>query len=382
MLSNQKYRNIFFQICLVAALIAAFYWLIQNTHDNLSRIGLDVGFGFWNQPAGFDISLSLIHYDTSSSTYGRVFLVGVLNTLLVSFSGIIAATLLGFFIGFLGLSKNFLAAKLAGFYVEILRNTPLLVQCVFWYFGVITALPNIRNSLHIGEAVFLNQRGVYLPKPQASEEFIWVIAVFFMSIILAALLIWWNKRYQERTGRRLPVGWINTGIMVILPLACVWLLQVRVEWQLPTLQGFNFSGGILLPPEFLALFLALSLYTSAYIAEIVRSGFLSVDYGQTEAGKALGLRQNRINRLVIIPQAMRVIIPPLTNQYLNLIKNSSLAVAIGYPDLVSVFTGTTLNQTGRAIEIVLITMMFYLFISLLVSGFMNWYNSRLAIIER
>lgn len=382
MLSNQKYRNIFFQICLIVILIGGTYWVIQNTHQNLSKIGLDVGFDFWNQPAGFDVSMSLIPYDPSSSTYGRVFLVGVINTLLVSFAGIITATILGFIIGLLGLSRNLLASKLAGFYIEILRNTPLLLQCVFWYFGVITALPNIRNSLNIADLFFLNQRGIYLPRAEISHDFLSVAIVFLISIIIASLLARWNKKRQEKTGQRLPIGWINLGIIILFPLICAWILKVTIEWQFPLLQGFNFSGGMHLPPEFLALFLALSLYTSAYIAVIVRSGFLSVDYGQTEAGRALGLRQSRINRLIIIPQALRVIIPPLTNEYLNLIKNSSLAVAIGYPDLVSIFTGTSLNQTGRAIEIVLITMLFYLFISLLVSLFMNWYNRHRAIVER
>ena len=382
MFYNQKYRNVFFQICLIACIFGLAYWLVDNTRANLAQIGLDIGFDFWNQPAGFDISFTLIDYNSATSTYSRVFFIGVLNTLFVSMLGIVAATSLGFVIAFLSLTQNLLARKIAGFYVEIFRNTPLLVQCVFWYFGVITALPSVRNSLNIWDISFINQRGMYFPKPLFSD-IIYVVLIAALCCVAAAMILGWlNNKRQIKTGKRLPIFWINAAIIIIIPASLVWSLGLTVSWDIPVLQGFNFRGGILFPPELMALFLALTMYTSAYIAEIVRSGFLSVDFGQTEAAKALGLRQGFINKLIIIPQALRVIIPPLTSQYLNLIKNSSLAVAIGYPDLVSVFTGTTLNQTGRAIEIVLITMLFYLFVSLIISMLMNWYNRRQALVER
>jgi general L-amino acid transport system permease protein len=379
---NQKYRNVFFQICLIAGIFGLAYWLVDNTRANLAQIGLDIGFDFWNQPAGFDIAFTLIDYNSATSTYSRVFFIGVLNTLFVSMLGIVAATSLGFVIAFLSLTQNLLARKIAGFYVEIFRNTPLLVQCVFWYFGVITALPSVRNSLNIWDISFINQRGMYFPKPLFSDIIYVVLIAAICCAAAAIILSWLNNKRQIKTGKRLPIFWINSAIMIMVPASLAWSLGLTVSWDIPVLQGFNFRGGILFPPELMALFLALTMYTSAYIAEIVRSGFLSVDFGQTEAAKALGLRQVFINKLIIIPQALRVIIPPLTNQYLNLIKNSSLAVAIGYPDLVSVFTGTTLNQTGRAIEIVLITMLFYLFVSLVISMLMNWYNRRQALVER
>ncbi|MBL8687039.1 MAG: ABC transporter permease subunit [Alphaproteobacteria bacterium] len=382
MFYNQKYRNVFFQICLIASIFGLAYWLVDNTRANLAQIGLDIGFDFWNQPAGFDIAFTLIDYNSATSTYSRVFFIGVLNTLFVSMLGIVAATSLGFVIAFLSLTQNLLARKIAGFYVEIFRNTPLLVQCVFWYFGVITALPSVRNSLNIWDISFINQRGMYFPKPLFSDIIYVVLIVALCCVAAAIILSWLNNKRQIKTGKRLPIFWINSAIMIMIPASLAWSLGLTVSWDIPVLQGFNFRGGILFPPELMALFLALTMYTSAYIAEIVRSGFLSVDFGQTEAAKALGLRQGFINKLIIIPQALRVIIPPLTNQYLNLIKNSSLAVAIGYPDLVSVFTGTTLNQTGRAIEIVLITMLFYLFVSLVISMLMNWYNRRQALVER
>ncbi|MGM0701940.1 MAG: amino acid ABC transporter permease [Pseudomonadota bacterium] len=374
-------RALLFQAVLIAAVAAFLLYIIGNTQENLAARGITTGFGFLTNTSGFGIGQTLIEY-SSKSTYGRTFFVGLLNTLLVSALGVLAATIIGFTVGIARLSPNWLIARLASGYIEIFRNIPLLLQIFFWYFAVLQALPSPRQSLSFGETAFLNVRGLFLPEPQFLSGFGLIPVALVVAIAASVALVVWNKRRHEATGQRVPAGWLSLGMVIGLPLLVLVVTGVPVTWEVPELRGFNFGGGITIIPEFLALWLALSIYTASFIAEIVRSGIQAIPHGQTEAAQALSLPQGLVLRLVIIPQALRVIIPPLTSQYLNLIKNSSLATAIGYPDLVSVFAGTTLNQTGQAIEVIAMTMAVYLTISLLVSLFMNWFNARVALVER
>ncbi|MEQ6917760.1 amino acid ABC transporter permease [Halomonas aquatica] len=374
-------RALLFQALMLAGLFAVVGLIVNNTLTNLDARGITTGFGFLDNTAGFGIVQSLIEY-TPQSTYGRTFLVGLLNTLLVSALGILLATVIGFLMGIARLSPNWLLARLASAYVEIFRNIPLLLQIFFWYFAVLRSLPSPRQSMSLGEVVFLNVRGLVVPDPVGGPGFGWTLVALAVAVVAAIVLVRFNRRRQEATGVRLPAGWISAGLIIGLPALVFVASGMPLTWDVPKLTGFNFSGGITVLPELLALWLALSIYTGAFIAEIVRSGIQAVSHGQTEAARALSLSSGMTLRLVVIPQAMRVIIPPLTSQYLNLIKNSSLATAIGYPDLVSVFAGTTLNQTGQAIEVIMMTMAVYLTLSLLVSMFMNWFNSRMALVER
>jgi general L-amino acid transport system permease protein len=378
---DPRLRAVAFQALFLAAVLALAGYVLHNTLANLEARGIATGFGFLSETAGFGIIQSLIDYSETSS-FGRTFLVGLLNTLLVSALGILLATLLGFLIGVARLSGNWLIARLADAYIEIFRNIPLLLQVFFWYFAVLRALPRPRESLSLGEAVFLNLRGLYLPRPLFEPGFELVVAALGVAVVAAGLLGFWARRRRARTGHGLPTGWIGLALLGGLPTIAFLLAGAPLGWERPALAGFNFRGGITLIPELMALLLALSIYTAAFIAEIVRAGILSVAKGQTEAAAALGLRHGQILRLVVIPQALRVIIPPLTSQYLNLLKNSSLATAIGYPDLVNVFAGTTLNQTGQAVEVIAMTMAVYLTISLAISFAMNWYNARIALTER
>ncbi|UYF99734.1 MULTISPECIES: amino acid ABC transporter permease [unclassified Halomonas] len=374
-------RALIFQVLVVAAVAVFLLYIVSNTQDNLAARGITTGFGFLDNTAGFGIVQSLVDY-SSQSTYGRTFFVGLLNTLLVGGLGVLAATLIGFIVGIARLSPNWLIAKLAAAYIETFRNIPLLLQIFFWYFAVLRTLPGARESMALGDVIFLNVRGLYLPKPLFESGFGLIPAAFLVAIVASIALIVWNKRRHEATGKRLPAYWIALLLLIGLPLLVLLATGVPITWDVPALGGFNFRGGVTVIPEFLALWLALSIYTASFIAEIVRSGIQAISHGQTEAAQALSLPRNLILRLVVVPQAMRVIIPPLTSQYLNLIKNSSLATAIGYPDLVSVFAGTTLNQTGQAIEVIAMTMAVYLTISLTVSLFMNWFNARVALVER
>lgn len=374
-------RALIFQAIMLAAVFAVIGFIISNTLANLEARGITTGFDFLSNTAGFGIVQSLIEY-SPQSTYGRTFIVGLLNTLLISALGIVVATLLGFLIGIARLSPNWLIARLAGAYVEIFRNIPLLLQIFFWYFAVLSSLPSPRQSLSLGDAIFLNVRGLVVPEPIGETGLAWTLATAMAAVIASIALIYWNRSRQAATGARIPAGWISAGLIVGLPLLVFFASGAPLSWVLPELKGFNFSGGTTVIPELLALWIALSVYTASFIAEIVRSGIQAVSHGQTEAARALSLTNGMTLRLVVIPQAMRVIIPPLTSQYLNLIKNSSLATAIGYPDLVSVFAGTTLNQTGQAIEVIMMTMLVYLTLSLLVSMFMNWFNARVALVER
>ncbi|MEH6533851.1 MAG: amino acid ABC transporter permease [Photobacterium frigidiphilum] len=378
---NPTFRAIIFQIIAVLGLLFFFYNIINNALENLDARGIATGFGFLNEEAGFGIGLTLIDYD-ETYTYGRTFFVGLLNTALVSVLGIFLATIIGFTVGIARLSSNWLISRFAALYIEIFRNIPLLLQIFFWYFAVLQALPSPRQSLSIGESLFINVRGLYLAGPVFNEGSGWIFAALALAIVLSIIYAIRSHKKQQDTGEQSPVLLTTIGMVIGLPLIAFFAAGMPVSIEYPELKGFNFRGGISILPELAALLIALSIYTASFIAEIVRSGINAVNHGQTEASLALGLPRSKTLRLVVIPQAMRIIIPPLTSQYLNLTKNSSLAMAIGYPDLVSVFAGTTLNQTGQAIEIIAMTMGVYLSLSLTTSFFMNMYNKKVALVER
>lgn len=367
------------QALLLLAVIACIAYLFDNALSNLARQGIASGFGFWNERAGFGIGVHLIDYSESSS-YGRAFLVGLLNTLLVAGLGVVLATLLGLAIGIARLSPNWLIRTWAGAYIETIRNIPLLLQIFFWYFAVLRPLPQPRASIDLFGMIFLSNRGLYVPRPLFELGFGWLIGAVLFAVLMCALLLRWSMRLQAGSRRAARLG--AFGVLLCLPLMALALAGAPVSWELPVLQRFNFRGGMVLTPEFVALLVALSTYTAAFIAEIVRAGIQSVGKGQQEAAYSLGLSPGLTMRKVILPQAMRVIVPPLTNQYLNLTKNSSLAAAIAYPDLVSVFAGTVLNQTGQAVEVIGVTMAVYLAISLVIAALMNFYNRRVALVER
>jgi len=368
------------QLIMVLGVVLFCYFILANTLHNLEERGIKTGFAFLSTEAGFGIVQTLVEYN-ETHTFGRTFLVGLLNTVLVSALGIIIAAIIGFVIGVARLSGNWLIAKLAAIYIETFRNIPLLLQMLFWYFAVLQPLPMPRRSLSIGESVFLNNRGLYLPSPVFEQRF-WLVAMAMLAAIVAVIFLKRMARYrQEQTGRQFHAVYAAIAVLLMLPLLAFLASGSPLSWELPVLKGFNFRGGITVIPELAALLIALSIYTAAFIAEIVRSGVMSVSRGQTEAAYALGLRPSITLRLVVIPQAMRVIIPQLTSQFLNLTKNSSLATAVGYPDLVAVFAGTTLNQTGQAVEVIAMTMAVYLLLSLLISIFMNCYNKKTQLVE-
>ena len=374
-------RSIFFQAVLLIAVVSFGMYIFGNTAANLEKQGIATGFDFLGTTAGFGIITHLIDY-SESSTYGRAFVVGLLNTLILAFFGIVMATIIGVFVGISRLSKNWLIAKLALVYIEIFRNIPLLLQIFFWYFAVLRALPSPKNSVNFADGIFINNRGIYLPSSILEDGFslaIWALGIAIVAIFFMAR---WARKRQEQTGQQFHTVYASLGLIIGLPLLAMIVTGFPLSWEIPVLKGFNFVGGTVVIPEFIALWLSLSIYTASFIAEIVRSGIQAVDHGQTEAANALGIKTGPTLRLVILPQALRVIIPPLSSQYLNLTKNSSLATAIAYPELVSVFTGTVLNQTGQAVEIISITMGVYLSISLAISMFMNWYNAKMALVER
>jgi len=380
--ARRRIGNIALQTGLVVVVAGLIYAAGENAARNLQAAHIASGFGFWNNTAGFDISQTLIEYSSGTSTFGRAFWVGLLNTLLVAGLGIMFATALGFVIGLARLSKNWLVSRLAGCYVETIRNVPLLLQLLFWYNAVLKALPEMHGSVSIPGGGLLNNRGLFLPRPQFAASSPYVTMTLLLAVAIVVGLRIWAKRRQNRTGEQVPVLWPALGLILGLPLAFIFLTDVPIRFDYPVLGRFNVLGGLEILPEFAALLLALTIYTAAFIAEVVRAGVLSVPHGQTEAAQALGLRPRTTLRLIIVPQAMRVIIPPLTGQYLNLTKNSSLAVAIGYPDLVQVFTGSVLNITGQAVEVIAITMAVYLFISLVTSLLMNLYGYAISVGER
>ena len=378
---DPKARSILYQISLCVTIGLLVYTAIRNAIENLARAKIASGFEFWNTTAGFDISQTLIDYSITS-TYGRAFWVGLLNTLLVASVGIILATILGFAIGIARLSRNWLVARLAGVYVETIRNVPLLLQLLFWYNAVLKTLPEeLKDSLRIAGG-YLNRRGLFLPQPAFGDGAGIAFAAMLAGVVAAAVFYIAAKRRQSQTGKRRPVGIVVAGLVVLPPLMILAAMGFPVSLTYPAPGRFNIEGGIEILPEFIALLIGLVVYTASFIAEVVRAGLQSVSRGQSEAAQALGLSTMPTLRLVVIPQAMRVIIPPLTSQYLNLTKNSSLAVAIGYPDLVQIFAGTVLNQTGQAVEVISLTMAVYLIISLFTSLLMNLYNRRLTVAER
>lgn len=380
-MNDPKIRGIIFQVLLVLIVGFILYSAASNAIENLQRQKIASGFGFFSTKAGFGITQTLIHY-TEDSTYLRAAVAGLLNTMVVAIVGVILATLIGFIVGVARLSKNKLLSFIATSYVELLRNTPLLLQLIFWYMAVLQPLPGPKNSVLLADNVFVNNRGLFIPQPEFLSGSIHILSAFLVALGITIWMRNWARKREEATGQPFPVFLTGLALLVLTPLFTYLLLGRPVHFNLPTLQGFNITGGMRVIPEFVALLLGLVMYTAAFIAEIVRAGILAVSKGQTEASYALGLRPSQTLNLVIVPQALRVIIPPLTNQYLNLTKNSTLAVSIGYPDFVQVYTGTVLNQTGQALEIVATTMMVYLLISLSTSAFMNWYNSKIALVER
>jgi general L-amino acid transport system permease protein len=365
------------QLLFAAALAWIAYEIVANARANLASQHIASGFGFLSNTAGFDVSQALISY-SGSDTYTRVFLVGLLNTLLVSIIGIFFATIIGFVVGLGRLSPNWLLSRIAGAYVELVRNLPPLFQILFWYLAVLGTLPNPRQSVSLFGSFFLSNRGLVVPKPIGHDGLMAFGLANPLAIVASLLLRSYARRQLFENGRLVKVWPYAVGLLIGLPLLAVLIFGKPVTFEIPELKGFNFSGGSRIIPEFVALTLALSTYTAAFIAEIVRAGVQSVHKGQMEAGASLGLSRGSTLRLIVVPQALRVILPPLTNQYLNLTKNSSLAVGIGYPDLFSVFAGTTLSQTGQAIEIIAITMGVYLLISLVTSAIMSFYGWRIS----
>jgi general L-amino acid transport system permease protein len=380
LINDPKVRGVFFQAVVVILLVAGVWWIVHNVIENLQRLHIASGFGFLNNRAGFDIPVRPIAY-SSDSTYGDAILVGLINTIVVAVAGIITATIIGFVVGIGRLSRNWLIRKICTVYVEVFRNIPPLLVIFFWYSGVLAVLPAPRDSFNLPFGSFLNQRGFYFPRAMWGEGS-WLI---FVALLVGIAMAWFVARMarqrQMATGQQFPVLWTSLALVVGLPLLAYALSGFPLSFDFPKQSTFNLTGGFQIGPEFLSLYLALSFYTASFIAEIVRAGILGVSKGQTEAAGALGLRPGSILRLVVVPQAMRIVIPPLTSQYLNLTKNSSLAIAIGYPDLTAI-AGTVLNQTGQAVEGVLIMMVVYLIISLVTSAVMNVVNARMALVER
>jgi general L-amino acid transport system permease protein len=378
MFSSLKFRKYAFQAALLLGLIALFWFLYNNAEENMSARNIEFGFNFLNEKAGFPILFSpFIEYNPASSSYFDTYLIAIGNTVLVGFLGIITATIVGFIVGIARLSKNWLVSKIASAYVEIFRNIPLLLQITFWYFVVIIPLlPIARESFTIGtNLLVVNNRGIYIPEPYGNG-----FEIILYGIILAIFAIFfinkWINKKRDESGKTYSKFLPGLGTLILIPSILFFILDGEINFNFPEKGSFSWSGGLVIIPELSALWIALTIYTGAFIAENIRGGILAINKGQTEAAKSLSLSRLQTLRLVIIPQALRVIIPPQANQYLNLVKNSSLATAIGYPDLVSVFTGTALNQVGRAIEIISMTMLVYLSLSFLISILMNIYNNK------
>ncbi len=378
---NEKSREIIVQIIVLFFLGWFISWLVMNVNANFEALGKDISFEFLFIPAGYDINQYLIDYNNRDS-HLRAGIVGLLNTGLVAFFGIILATILGIALGIIRLSKNWLASKIAYWYVEFTRNVPILLHILLWHGIIINTLPHPRKAISLGEVTFLSNRGFYIPKPLTETGIELVYLFFVIAIIFSILFAKYCKRKQDLTGIQYPVFWINVSVICSLPLIAFFISGMPVSLEIPALKGFNFRGGMHMSPELAALTFALGIYTAAFIAEIVRAGILAIDKGQREAAESIGLKPSKVMNLVILPQARRVIIPPLTSQYLNLTKNSSLAIAIGYMDLVATLGGISLNQTGREMETMLIVMLIYLSVSLSISALMNWYNSKVKLVGR
>ncbi|RCW24791.1 general L-amino acid ABC transporter membrane protein /amino acid ABC transporter membrane protein 1 (PAAT family) [Ciceribacter lividus] len=380
LLYNPAFRQFVYQALTLVFIVWLFWFAGTNAAQNLARANMTAGFEFLRNRAGFDIAQTPIAY-SSDNTYLQALAVGLVNTLIIAVCGIITASIIGLIVGIGRLSHNWLISRLATVYVEVFRNIPPLLVIFFWYKGVLSLLPDVRSSLALPLSVFVSNRGIYMPAPVFGEGMSLVVAAFVAGVVAAILYARWATKKQLATGKRPPVLWINIALIIGLPLVAFAIIGAPVTFDIPELGKFNMRGGTAIGPEFLSLYMALSFYTAAFIAEIVRAGIRGVPKGQTEAASALGLRRGPTTRLVVLPQALRIIIPPLTSQYLNLTKNSSLAVAIGYADLVAV-GGTILNQSGHSIEIIAIWMLIYVSISLATSLFMNWFNAKMALVER
>jgi general L-amino acid transport system permease protein len=382
---DERVRSIFYQVVTVCTVGWFAWYLITTTAHNLEVRGMNTGFGFLTATAGFDTDFKLIEYEPGVGTYRRIFFIGILNTLLVSVLAIIASTILGFIVGVLRLSSNWLVARLSLAYVEVIRNTPLLMQIIFWYVGVFSLLPKVKKSIDLSggaEVAFINNRGLYAASPIPGDLFWLTIVAFVAAIVGVFVLSRWAHKRQDLTGQVFPIFPASIAVLVLVPGFVYLVTGSPLGWDIPTLQGFNFKGGFSLPPAFLALLVALTFYHAAHLAESVRAGILSVSAGQSDAAASIGLRPNRAMALIIIPQAMRAIVPPMISLWMNVVKNSSLAIAIGYSDVVALFMQTALNQAGYAVEMVGMTMAFYMFVSLSISGVLNIYNRRVQLVER
>lgn len=380
--NNPKYRALIYQVLLVSGLTYFFYTIISNTLGNLEAAGIKSGFGFLSNAAGYDVLMSLIPFESTNS-YMRVFIVGLLNTILVSALGIFFATVLGFIFGVMYFSKNWLIQKLSVIYVETFRNIPLLLQILFWYSAVLATLPGVRDSLSLGEAIFLNIRGLFIPKlvgQGGGSTFVYIVA--FIAVIGIFVLRSWAKKRQDTTGQQFPVFYASIAMLVGLPLVAALLTGFPFVVDYPVLKGFGFKGGVTVIPELMALTIALSVYTGAFIAEAVRAGIQAVPNGQTEAARSIGMKEKKIMSLIVVPQAMRVIVPLLNSEYQSLVKNSTLAAAIAYPDLFNVFVGTALNQTGQAIETIFMAIVVYFAVNMLISFIMNRFNGNVELVGR
>lgn len=378
---HEESRAVVIQILVIAAVFGSFGWLISNLVTNFAALNKNFGFDFLLQPAGYDINQYLIEY-TNRSSHLRAAIVGLLNTFLVAIFGIVLATIMGVVLGIIRLSNNWLARNLTYWYIEFTRNVPILLHILLWHGIIINTLPHPKRALAFGDVSFLTNRGFYVPKPIAEAGIEVVYLAIVAAITFAVFFTRYARKVQSETGKQLPVFWTNLGVLFSVPVVVYLLAGSPLSFDIPALKGFNFKGGMHLLPEFVALTFALAIYTAAFIAENVRAGILAIHKGQREAAEALGLRPGKVMRLVILPQARRVIIPPLTSQYLNLTKNSSLAIAIGYMDLVATLGGITLNQTGREIETMMLVMGMYLLISLTISAGMNWYNNAVKLVDR
>lgn len=379
--NDKESRSVIIQIITVSLVFAFFAYIIHNAVVNLQSLGKGFSYNFLWQPSSYDINQHLIEYD-SRSPHFRAMMVGILNTILVAACGIVLATVLGFILGVLRLSKNWLINRLAYCYIEFVRNVPVLLHILLVHGIIVHAFPVPKQAISVNDVAFMTNRGIFSVKPVFEPLFWGVIALFALGILF---MLWFRghaQKVQDETGQRYPVFWIGLAAIIGVPLIAFFILGGPISWDVPELKGFNFQGGMVIRPEFIALLLALSLYTAAFIGEIVRAGILGVHYGQTEASYALGINRGRTLSLVVIPQALRIIVPPLTSQYLNLTKNSSLAVAIGYMDIVATIGGISLNQTGREMECMIIVLLLYLTMSLVISSIMNWYNRRIKLVER
>ena len=379
---NQKYRSVFIQIITMVVLFAVLGLIGKNVATNLEIAGKDFSFGFLNYPAGYDITFQPFIPYTPTDTHFDAAIIGILNTLLVAVSGVILASILGFTMGILRLSNNWLISRLVYVFLEFTRNVPILLHILFVHSIFLYVFPVPKRAISISDTFFFSNRGIQIPSPVFEDGFGYVWTVLLIAIAIVAVFVYRAKKIQDETGKIYPIFTISLAILFCLPLFTFFVSGAPLSWEIPVLKGFNFKGGISIKPEYMALTFALSYYTSCFIAEIVRGGILAISHGQTEAADALGLSPNRTLQLVVIPQALRVIIPPLASQYLNLTKNSSLAIAIGYMDVVATIGGISLMQTGKEMETMIIVLLTYLFFSLIISGFMNWFNSRMSLVER